>query len=472
MTSAGRRSVLTRVFVPDRSEPDYFRVLAVLVLAGVTLSGTIWLTIALPQVTLTTGLLLMLLEVVLVAALSNVIVAIGAAVAAVLLANWYLVPPTRTLLVASTDDLIVLVVFVLAAVLSSVTVTLAIRKRAEAERTGREAETLRQTLTESSADPVAVLAQISRLFSFRELRLADHLDTTVARYGTADPEGEAGALAAPRVDIEVVDGYRIQGWGPQVIGADQVSFHSLAVAAVRAHEEHRTALAAARASELEAADRARSALLAAVGHDLRTPIAAISISAAALGPGQDLPAGDADALVETIADSARRLEGLVANLLDMSRLEAGQLIAHATPIAVDEPIARACLAQAGEPILVRIADGLPLVHADTGLVERVLANLLSNALRHSPPGAEVVCSADLVGDRVEIAVRDSGPGLSQAQQEALFRPFVSSGDSSGAGLGLGLAIANGFCDSMGATLRPESTPGGGLTMVVGLPVAS
>ena len=469
MSHAANPSRMTRLFVPDRAEPQYVRVIGVLLLAGLTLSGTIWLTIALPQVTLATGLLLMLLEVVLVAALSNLMVAILAALAAVLLANWYLVPPTRTWLVASTDDLIVLVVFVVSAVLSSVTVSLAIRKRAEAQRTGMEAETLRETLTEPSADPIAVLAQMSRIFSFTELRLADHLDTTVARYSSrANGSDDLVVDEPPRIDIQVIPGYTLQGWGPEVIGTDQSSFHSLAIAAVRAHEAKRTELEAARASELEAADRARSALLAAVGHDLRTPIAAISVSAAALKADQGLASEDTETLVATIGDSARRLEELVANLLDMSRLEAGQLIAHVSPISVDGAVARACLAQGSAQVRVDIAEGMPLALADDGLLERVLANLLSNAVRHSPAAVEVQCTEGRHGEAVEIAVRDHGPGLSQARLETLFQPFASSGDSGGNGLGVGLAIARGFCDAMGATLTPRPTPGGGLTMVVGL----
>lgn len=468
------RTTLARVFVPPRDNRAYARVAVVLLVAGLSLWLTTWLVVALPEVTLTSGLLLMMLEVVLVAALTNVAIAIAVAVVAVGVANWYLIPPTHTFFVQNTDDIILLVVFVVAAVASSLTVTLAIRLRIDAERASVEAAVLRETLTEPSgaSDPTAVLDQIARLYSFTRLLLQDSEGAAVAVWSEAGDRTAAGGGSAPRVEVALVDGFRIQGWGPDVIGEDRRGFNSLALAAVRSHQSRRISQVASRAGQLEATDRARSALLAAVGHDLRTPLAAISISAAALEVDAGIDEADRGALVGTIAASAKRLEELIANLLDMSRLEAGQLIANLAPVAVDGAAASAAVSVPSDRILLRIDDDLPLVQADAGLLERVLANLMSNAVRHSPALTPVICSATLVGDRVEVAVMDHGPGLSSERLANPFEPFAASGETGGAGLGLGLAIAKGFCDAMAATLVALPTPRGGLTMVVGLPVAS
>ena len=467
------RTTLARVFVPARDNRACARVTVVLLFAGLSLWLTTWLVVALPEVTLTSGLLLMMLEVVLVAALTNVAIAIAVAVVAVGVANWYFIPPTHTFFVQNTDDSILLAVFVVAAVASSLTVTMAIRLRIDAERASVEAAVLRETLTEpaGAADPNAVLDQIARLYSFTRLLLRDADGVAVARWTSASDPGSSAPGALPRVDAEVVDGFRIQGWGPAVIGEDRRGFHSLAAAAVRSHQSRHISQVASRAGQLEATDRARSALLAAVGHDLRTPLAAISISAAALQANSVIDDADRAELVGNIAASSKRLEELIANLLDMSRLEAGQLIANIGPVSVDGAAASAAVAFTPGRIELRMADDLPLVQADAGLLERVLANLMSNAVRHSPESTPVICSARVVDDRVEVAVADRGPGLPADRLENPFEPFAASGDTGGAGLGLGLAIAKGFCDAMAATLTARPTPWGGLTMVVGLQVA-
>lgn len=471
MSEAG--TTLARVFVPPRDNRAYARVAVVLLVAGLSLWLTTWLVVALPEVTVTSGLLLMMLEVVLVAALTNVAIAIAVAVVAVGVANWYLIPPTHTFFVQNTDDIILLAVFVVAAAASSLTVTLAIRLRIDAERASVEASVLRDTLTEPSgaSDPSAVLDQIARLYSFTRLTLRDSDGSAVASWFAGGESDAPDPAVAPRLDAALVDGFRIQGWGPAVIGEDLRGFNSLALAAVRSHQSRRISQVASRAGQLEATDRARSALLAAVGHDLRTPLAAISISAAALQVDGGIDEADWAALVGTISASARRLEELIANLLDMSRLEAGQLIANLGPVSVDGAAASAAVSFPSDRIQLKIDDDLPLVQADAGLLERVLANLMSNAVRHSPALTPVICAATLVGDRVEVAVVDRGPGLPSDRFANPFEPFAASGEAGGTGLGLGLAIAKGFCDVMAATLVALPTPRGGLTMVVGLPVA-
>jgi K+-sensing histidine kinase KdpD len=213
-------------------------------------------------------------------------------------------------------------------------------------------------------------------------------------------------------------------------------------------------------------DRLRTALLAAVGHDLRTPLAGIKAAASSLRQ-RDVAWSPADTaeFLATIEESADELDAVVANLLDMSRLRAGVLSVSVLPTAVEEVVGRAVR---GADVTLDVPDGLPLVAADPGLLERVLANLVANARRHAA-GSAVRVEARRAGDRVALAVVDAGPGIDPAQHERVFAPFQRLDDRR-TGIGLGLAIARGFTTAMGGTLEPAPTPGGGLTMTIALPV--
>jgi two-component system sensor histidine kinase KdpD len=184
------------------------------------------------------------------------------------------------------------------------------------------------------------------------------------------------------------------------------------------------------------------------------------------------PADEAD-LLATVEQNADRLDALIGNLLDMSRLQTGSLAPFLRPTAVDEvaPVALRGLDDA-ERLRIVVPDGLPLVKADPGLLERVLANLFSNALRHSPrdePPAlvarEAPSSSGLPGSpgRVIIEVVDHGPGVPEDQRELIFEPFQRLEERSG-GVGLGLSVARGFTEAMGGTIEAFGTPYGGLTM--------
>jgi two-component system sensor histidine kinase KdpD len=165
---------------------------------------------------------------------------------------------------------------------------------------------------------------------------------------------------------------------------------------------------------------------------------------------------------------------LIANLLDMSRLQTGALQPFVQPVAVEEvaPLALHGL-PGGNAIKMDVPDGLPLLRADGGLLERALANLLSNALRYSPADRPPTLRARVAPTGVVISVVDHGPGVVVAQRETMFAPFQRLGDHDTAtGIGLGLAVARGFVDAMGGSIHATETPGGGLTMVVTLGVAT
>lgn len=234
----------------------------------------------------------------------------------------------------------------------------------------------------------------------------------------------------------------------------------------------RRAAAAAAAAELEAADRLRTALLAAVGHDLRTPLATAKAAVSGLRAGDvDLVESDRDELLETADGALDRLTGLVDNLLDMSRLQVGAMPVHLRPVPVEDVISRALDDLGVQPrtVLLEVADDLPPVLADPGLLERVVANLVANAQRYAPPDLPPVVGAARVGDRVILSVVDRGPGIPAEARGRVFQPFQRLGDTDpGAGIGLGLALARGLVEAMGGTLTPRETPGGGLTMLVSL----
>jgi two-component system sensor histidine kinase KdpD len=217
----------------------------------------------------------------------------------------------------------------------------------------------------------------------------------------------------------------------------------------------------------------RSALLSAVGHDLRTPLTSIKAAAGSLrDPELALSEDDRGELLATVEESVDRLTALVDNLLDSSRLAAGAVVPLTGPVGYDEVVALALAGVDGSRrVEVDIDEALPAVLADTGLLERVVANVVDNALRHGR-GAPVAVRASAHAHRVELRVVDAGPGVPTDAADGLFAPFQRLGDRDAtSGVGLGLSVARGFTEAMGGSLTAEDTPGGGLTVVISLPAA-
>ena len=219
----------------------------------------------------------------------------------------------------------------------------------------------------------------------------------------------------------------------------------------------------------------RTALLTAVSHDLRTPLASAKAAVTSLrSPDVQWTAEDREELLATADESLDRLTRLVDNLLDMSRLQTGALSVFPRPAWLDEIVARALdhLGPASKDVIVDIPDSVPAVQVDPGILERVIVNLTSNALRYSPPGRPPLLAASALGDRVELRVVDRGPGIPPDARDRIFVPFQRLGDTDNTtGVGLGLALSRGLTEAMGGTLDPDETPGGGLTMIVSLPAA-
>ena len=241
----------------------------------------------------------------------------------------------------------------------------------------------------------------------------------------------------------------------------------------RTEQVRQASATAAQAQVAIAGDRTRTALLAAVSHDLRSPLASAKASIdGLLSPQVTFSPEDTQELLATADESIDRLIALVEDLLQMSRLQAGALAVTMEQVAVPAAVH-------GALHILRVPSGLietdfdpdaVLVWADEALLERVLGNLLANALRFSPPGEYPLLTGRRRGDRVELSIADRGPGVTADRQDQMFQPFQRLGDTDvSTGIGLGLAIARGLTEAMFGELHPQDTPGGGLTMVLTLP---
>ena len=213
-----------------------------------------------------------------------------------------------------------------------------------------------------------------------------------------------------------------------------------------------------------------------MSHDLRSPLASIKASVTSLLQG-DVAWSDHDRreFLATIDEETDRLNELVGNLLDMSRIEAGAVTVSLRPVALEETVGRALtsLSVPTHQVEVDVSERTAPVHTDAVLLERALANIVTNALRFSPPERSVRIEAVPAGDRVDLRVVDHGPGVPSAERAAMFAPFQRLDDSDGtAGTGLGLAVAKGFVEAMGGTVAMADTPGGGLTASIRLPAVT
>ena len=414
---------------------------------------------------LDTVLLLFVLVSVVASAVGGVLPALAASMISFGLANFFFAPPYGSLLVENNNELIDLIVFFAVAVGVGVVTELGARGRVRSERSLLEAEWLAELGTrEHGPDSVeTALADARAIYGMHAATLTDG-DRVLAGSGT--PESDDTVLitsAGENLQLELS--------GPARVGEDRGLLSSLALTAGRLWRTQQLAEQARRAEELGRIDDLRASLLAAVGHDLRNPLAAITAAATTLRQTDIvLDPADQDELLETIETHAGRLNDIIGNLLDMSRLQAGALSVHPAPTVLLEVLAGVVRLGEGR-VALDIPEDLPMIRADAGLLERVLANLVANADRHLPAGEKVRIAAHRDAAHVAVKVIDNGPGVAAERMGEIFAPFQHFGDRSTTGLGLGLAIARGFTEAMGGTLSPSRTPGGGLTMTVTLEVA-
>ncbi|MGW8400363.1 sensor histidine kinase, partial [Streptomyces lydicus] len=288
---------------------------------------------------------------------------------------------------------------------------------------------------------------------------------------------EARPLLRPEdadVDMPVSDHMALALTGRVLPAEDRRVLAAFAAQAAVVLDRQRLVGEAERARELAEGNRIRTALLAAVSHDLRTPLASIKASVTSLRSDDVAwsPEDEAE-LLAGIEAGADRLDHLVGNLLDMSRLQTGTVTPLIREIDLDEVVPMALGGVPEDSVTLDIPEELPMVAVDPGLLERSVANLVENAVKYSPDGEGVLVAASALGDRVELRIADRGPGVPDSAKDRIFEPFQRYGDvPRGAGVGLGLAVARGFAEAMGGTLAAEDTPGGGMTMVLTLRAAA
>ncbi len=446
---------------------------------------TVLLALARHQLNLTTDVLAFLAAIIAVALVGGFVPAVAAAVAGFLLLNFYFTPPLHTFTIAQTNNLVGLVVFVAVGLVVSSVVDDAARRTKQAARANAESQLLVTTagaiMRGQQALP-AVLDQVREAFGLDSVTL---LERAAGQPGVPrSPAGDWNAVAASGTpalsrpedadtDVPVTDTLRLALHGRQLAATDRRVLGAFAAYAAVALEQQRLAAEAAAARPIAEADRMRTALLAAVSHDLRSPLAAAKAAVTSLrSPEVEWAAEDRAELLATADESLDRLARLVGNLLDMSRLQAGAFAIFPVPADLQEIAARALddLGPAGRSVRIEIPAELPEVLADPAILERIIANLTANALRYAPEGIPPVLTASALGNRVELRVVDRGPGIPEHDRDAMFVPFQRLGDTDNtAGVGLGLALSRGLAEAMGGTLVPEDTPGGGLTMALALP---
>jgi two-component system sensor histidine kinase KdpD len=420
------------------------------------------------------ALLIYLVAVVGVAAIGGVWPALAASLAAFMLANWYFIPPIHEFTIHEGRDLIALVVFLVVAGVVSSFAHAAGKRSAEAARARAEAETLArlggQLMVEE--DPLPVLISTLRTaFGLQAIAVLQRSgDGWVVESSTGAPvpaSPEEGDLSIP-VDAEM----ELVVVGPGLAAEDLTLLQGFTGQLALALERRQLRAEAAVAAGLAEANDLRAALLAAVSHDLRTPLSSIKAAATSLLQ-QDVewtPQATRE-LLATIDEETDRLNTLVGNLLDMSRLQSGALQLVMRDVGLEEvvPAAIKGLGDRARTVEVNVEETLPRVHADAALLERAIANIVDNAVTWSPPDTTVRVEAGAVAGRVDLRVVDRGPGIPPDQRDRVFQPFQRLGDQSNdGGAGLGLAVARGFISAMGGEITVEDTPGGGLTLIVSL----
>jgi len=418
-------------------------------------------------------LLVFLLLVLAVALVGGFWPALAAAVLGGLAENWFFVDPTGAFAVRRIDDVVSLLGGLIVAGTVATVVDRSARRATAAARSRAETALLaslsRSVLAGNRGLP-QLLEQLREAFGLRSVAMIERGpagDTVV---------GSCGSHEDDAVDelVPVTDHLALRLTGRPLPASERRVLLAFAEQAALALQQGRLAAQAAEADRLAAGNSMRTALLAAVSHDLRTPLAGIKAASSALrSVDLHLTPTDREELVTTIDESADRLSGLVDNLLDMSRLQAGAVSATLSPTDVTEGVHRAIrFVDPGDRARIGLdwTQDLPAALADPGLLERVIENLVSNALRHAPGPVSVTAAP--IGERLEVRVTDRGPGIRPADRDRLFAPFQRLGDApSGQGVGLGLAVARGLSEAMGGTLVAEDTPGGGLTMVLSLAAA-
>jgi two-component system sensor histidine kinase KdpD len=443
------------------------------VLPGVVTGGGVILHRALDISTNAAGFVLASVAVALVGGLGPALVS---ALLGGLLLNYFFVPPIYSLSIASPDNLITLLTMLVVAVLVALVVDRAARRAAQATQARTEAALLAsyaRTVLTHPQPLVRLLEKVQENFGLSSVALLERDGDEWHRVACVGPS-PCDEPDEADVDVPVTPDVHLAIRGKTLAAADRQALEAAAGQALLALRQQRLRAETAAAQRRAETTELRTALLSAVGHDLRTPLTSIKAAAGSLrDPELHLSTKDTAELLATIDQSADRLTALVDNLLDSSRLSTGAVEPIIRPVGYDEVVALALSGIDDRKLVeVDVDEQLPEVLADLGLLERVVANVVDNALRHGGPDAAVEVRASTHAGQVELHVVDHGPGLPKGAADTMFAPFQRLGDRDAtAGVGLGLSVAKGFTEAMGGTIRAEDTPGGGLTVAISLPEA-
>ncbi|UYQ77255.1 DUF4118 domain-containing protein [Glutamicibacter sp. JL.03c] len=428
---------------------------------------------------LTLNFLSQLTLVVFVALLGGWWPALTAALLSTAILNWFFTPPTGQWHIHEPFNILALVLFLVVAAGVARVVDIEARRTAEAGQARHQADTLFElsggVIREGLSVP-ALLEWLRRSYQLQGVALVQR------GTGPASEQQLVASAGAPPADAQSSD-YTVTVDAEHLLlingnpreASDQGIFEAFAGRISAVLQQRALAEARLNARELSAGNEMRTALLAAVSHDLRTPLSGIKASASSLRL-QDVVLSEQDTadLLATIEESADQLSERIEDLLSMSRIQAGELVVHRSPLQVEDLVASALRDVSGilrpSHIQLHLPDDCPRVSADYGLAVRVLANLLENAVRY---GGEQPLQLRAVPLRkaVQIQVIDHGVGVPEAEKDRIFRPFQRHGDRSNTtGLGLGLAVARGLAAGMDGDVHAQDTAGGGATMVFTLPI--
>jgi two-component system, OmpR family, sensor histidine kinase KdpD len=406
-----------------------------------------------------------------------------ASVLSFLALNFFFTPPVGTFSVGKTEDLVALMVFLIVSAVVGTLVSRAQAQRHRAERREREARLLQHLGTRllSGATPESVFESFGR--ALVDLTGLVRYEVVTLPEGRVMAEvGQPPSASGTPEEVPLVVGGSAVGAIRTYTGAEEPPLgdeerhliRTFAAQMVLAMESTRLATVAKAAQADAERSRLQAALLQSVTHDFRTPLASIIASVTSL-LAEDATLGPEDrrTLLETIRHEAERLDRLVGNLLDLSRLRAGALTPSKRPTAIDE-VVEGVLARL-EPVLrghrlnVVLREDLPDVPVDVVQVDQALTNVLENAAKYSPPGSQISVSVARWESSVQVRIADQGPGIDPAIRQRVLEPFFQ-GDGAAPGSGLGLAIAHAVVEAHGGTMWIEGAPGGGTAVLLRLPL--
>jgi len=395
--------------------------------------------------------------------------------------NFFFTPPLHALSVSKTEDFVALLVFLLVSINSGLLLSRALSQRARAERRESEARLLHDLSSRllSGTPTEEVLGSfgdaIADLFGLARCEITTDLTGPSIRGDEGGQASDANAEIIPMMAKNRTEGRILAVPGPPRLNlsADERKvLETFATQLALALEGRRLAVEAQEARLEAETSRARAALFSSVTHDLRTPLSSITASVTSLLDA-DLDPADRRELLETIRQEAERLNRLVGNLLDLSRIRAGALTPATAPVAVDEVI-EGVLARL-EPVLkdheihLKVRGKLPEIPADVTMIDQVLTNLLENAAKFAPPGTRITVVASRWRSGIQVRITDQGPGIPPERREKVFEPFVRDTPQDGGGAGLGLSIAREIVVAHGGRIWIEGAPGGGTAVVFELP---